>query len=240
MKSSPLPKPENITRLTPEKAEHAGHRQRLRTRLLSSGGNALADYEVLEMVLFAANPRGDTKPLAKKLLKHFGSLAKVLAADTPSLFALEVSEASVAAIKVTQEAGLRLLKEEAKSLPVLQSWNALLDYCRAAMGQNKIEQFRVLFLNKKYRLIADEVQQTGTIDHTPLYPREVIKRALELGASSIILVHNHPSGDPTPSKADLEMTNQVMCAAAPLGIVLYDHLVIAAQKFYSFKAQGLI
>ncbi len=222
-----------------EKPHYHGHRQRLRERILQGGTDSLAEYELLEVLLFSANPRGDTKPLAKELILKFGSLAAVLSASEDAL-TKQAGEAAAATLKVVRESALRLLKAEVKAKPVIQSWKALLEYCHASMGHNKTEQFRILFLDKKHQLIADELQQEGTVDHTPVYPREVVKRALELGASSLILVHNHPSGDPTPSKADIEMTKQIVAAAAPLGVSVHDHLIIGGKKHYSFKSYALI
>ncbi len=218
-----------------------GHRARLRERFLKGGAAALADYELLEMVLFAAHPRGDVKPLAKKLLAHFGSFAKVVQASPHDYKAIDgMGEAGITALKVTEAAALRLLREEVRKGPIISSWTALLDYCTLAMAQQKVEQFRVIFLNNKNELMADEVQQIGTVNHTPVYPREVIKRALELGATSLILAHNHPSGDPTPSRADIDITNQIVEAGRALGITVHDHLIIGKFGHYSFKSQGLL
>lgn len=218
-----------------------GHRARLRERFLKGGAEALADYELLEMMLFAAHPRGDVKPLAKKLLAHFGSFAKVVHATPQDLKAVEgVGEAAITALKVTEAASIRLLREEAKKGQIISNWSVLLDYCKLSMAQQPVEQFRVLFLNNKNELMADEVQQTGTVNHTPVYPREVMKRALELGAVSIILAHNHPSGDPTPSRADIDITNQIVEAGRGLGIAVHDHLIIGKFGHYSFKSQGLL
>ena len=224
-----------------ETIHYVGHRQRLRQRFLAGGAEALADYELLEIILFPAKPRGDVKPLAKALVRKFGTFGKVLTADPSALRDVDdVGDAAVSAIKVVHVAMQRLLKEEVEERPVIQSWTALLDYCRLSMGHNTIEQFRILFLNQKNMLIADEVQQTGTVDHTPVYPREVIKRALELGAAAIILVHNHPSGDPSPSRADIEITKQIIRAASAVNIEIHDHLVISESSHYSFKSHGLI
>ncbi|MFQ5773526.1 MAG: DNA repair protein RadC [Kiloniellaceae bacterium] len=218
-----------------------GHRARLRRRLLDKGGESLADYEVLEFLLFGAKPRGDTKPLAKALLARFGSLAGVLTATARELATVSgMGQASIAILKIVPEAARRLAFEEISERPVIGSWDQLLTYCRITMGREKVEQFRLLFLDAKNRLIADEMQQRGTVDHTPVYPREVIKRALELGASALILVHNHPSGDPTPSKADIEMTREVQAAAAKLGIAVHDHIVIGRAGHNSFKSLGLL
>ena len=223
------------------KPDYLGHRQRLRARFLEAGPAALPDYELLELILFQAKPRQDTKPLAKALLTRFGSFAGVIGADMAQLMAVpEMGEASVVALKAIQAGVERVLRHEAKAAPVLSSWDKVVDYCRAAMARRPIEEFRLLFLDRKNQLIADEVQQTGTVDHTPVYPREVVKRALELSASAIIMVHNHPSGDPTPSKADVEMTRQVATACATLGIDLHDHLIIGRGAHASLRGLGLM
>jgi DNA repair protein RadC len=220
---------------------NSGHRARLRERFLKAGPDALADYEMLEMILFAANPRGDVKPLAKRLIKAFGSFASVIKAEPEELLKVEqVTESVVSSLKVIHASAQQLLKEEIKDRPVIQSWSSLLDYCRLAMGHRKEEEFRLLFLNQKHALIADEVQNIGTVNHTPVYPREVVKRALELGASSIILVHNHPSGDVKPSKEDIDMTRQIITAAHPLEIKVHDHIIVGAKNTYSFRSNGLI
>lgn len=224
-----------------EKPDNSGHRQRLRERFLAGGASAVADYELLEMVLYAALPRSDTKPLAKRLLTHFGSFAKMAHAAPAELARVQgMGEAAIAAIKVIHASAERLLKDEASQGPVIQSWTALLDYCRVSMGHRNIEEFRVLFLNHKHVLIAAEVQQTGTVNHAPVYPREVVKRALELGASAIILAHNHPGGDPTPSRDDIAITKQIAAAAASLGLEVHDHIVIAGTKHFSFRSNGLL
>jgi DNA repair protein RadC len=224
-----------------EKPHYHGHRQRLRQRFLDGGADALPDYELLELLLFAAQPRADVKPLAKALLTKFGTFAEVITADPARLREVTgVGDSAVAAIKVAQASGLRMLRDQVMNREVISSWQALLDYCTASMAFRDTEQFRILFLNRKNALIADEMQQKGTVDHTPVYPREVVKRALELGASAIIMVHNHPSGDPTPSRADIEMTVEVRDAAAKLGVTLHDHLVIGRGSHASFKSMGLI
>lgn len=227
--------------MTKQTPHYHGHRERLRRRVLDRGVESLSDLEVLEYLLFSARPRGDTKPLAKTLIKRFGNLATVLNASREELATVaSLGEASIAALKIVPEAARRLALEEASERPVIASWDKLLAYCRIAMGREKVEQFRLLFLDKKNRLIADELQQRGTVDHTPVYPREVIKRALELGASALILVHNHPSGDTTPSQADIEMTREVQEAAAKLGISVHDHIVISKSGHNSFKSLGLL
>jgi DNA repair protein RadC len=220
---------------------YLGHRARLRERFLGASGDALPDYELLELILFSARPRGDVKPLAKALLKQFGSFAKVIHADESELRAVdEVGDAVIAALKTIRVSTQRLIKSEISDQPVIQSWSALMDYCKLAMGNKKIEEFRVLFLNHRHALIADEVMQRGTINHTPVYPREIIKRALELAAASIILLHNHPSGDPTPSKADIDITTKIIDAAATVNITVHDHVIITETGHYSFKSFGLM
>lgn len=224
-----------------EKPHYTGHRQRLRQRFLSGGSGAIADYELLEMILFSSHPRGDVKPLAKRLLQKFGSFAKVIRADNKALLEVEeMGEAGLAALKVIQAASEKMLNDEVRERPVIQSWNILLDYCKMAMGHKQVEEFRILFLNNKNELIADEVQQRGTVNHTPVYPREVIKRALEIGASAIILAHNHPSGDLTPSKADIDMTKQIVSAASSVDIAVHDHLIISEKGHFSFKSNRLL
>ena len=225
----------------PEEPRHLGHRERLRRRVLDRGADSLADYELLEYLLFGVRRQGDTKPTAKALIDRFGSIAGVLAAPTAELAAVKsVSEATIALIAVTAEAARRAVREEIADGPVLSSWTRLIDYLRVAMGHNRTEEFRLLFLDSKNRLIADEVQGTGTVNRTAVYPREVVKRALEHGATAIIMVHNHPSGDPTPSRADVEMTEEVRDAGALMGIVLHDHVVISKSGHESFKSMGLL
>jgi DNA repair protein RadC len=218
-----------------------GHRERLRTLFLTGGADAMPDYELLELTLFAALPRRDTKPLAKALLARFGSFAEVIAAPRARLMEVKgVGEGVANHLKIVEAAAHRLAKTRVIGRPALSSWTALLDYCTAAMARAQNEEFRVLFLDRKNVLVADEVQNRGTVDHTPVYPREIIKRALELGASAEILVHNHPSGDPTPSKADITMTREVANAAKALGIAVHDHLVIGRNGHASFKSLGLL
>ena len=224
-----------------EKPHYHEHRDRLRQRLLEKGPETLADYEVIEFLLFGAIPRRDVKPIAKALIARFGSLAGVLAAEAKELTDVAgVGESSAAALKIVHEAARRLAREELADKPVITSWDQLLAYCRISMGRDKVERFHLLFLDRKNRLIADEPQQRGTVDHTPVYPREVVKRALELGASALILVHNHPSGDPTPSSADIAMTREVKEAAEKLGIAVHDHVVIAKAGHASFRSLGLL
>lgn len=224
-----------------ESPHYLGHRARLRERFLTAAGEALPDYELLELILFSARPRGDVKPLAKRLLKQFGSFDKVIYADEHALRGIdEVGDAVIAALKTIRVAAQRLVKSEIGDEPVIQSWSALMDYCKLTMGKSKVEEFRVLFLNHRHALIADEVMQRGTVNHTPVYPREIVKRALELSASAIILVHNHPSGDPTPSKADIDITQKIVEATATINVLVHDHVIITATGHYSFKSFGLI
>jgi DNA repair protein RadC len=218
-----------------------GHRERLRERFLAGGAEALAEYELLELVLFRALPRRDVKPLAKALLKTFGSFAEVIAAPAARLNEVAgVGEAVIAELKIVQAAAHRFLRGELTERRVLSSWSAVLDYCRAAQAFAEKEQFRVLFLDKRNQLIADEVQQEGTVDHTPVYPREVVKRALELSATAVILVHNHPSGDPTPSSADIQMTAAIVDAARPFAIAVHDHIIVGRAGHASLKALKLM
>ncbi|MCK5089368.1 MAG: DNA repair protein RadC [Hyphomicrobiaceae bacterium] len=220
---------------------HAGHRQRLRDRFRKGGADALPDYELLELILFRALPRRDTKALAKNLIARFGSFAEVVTAPEPRLKEIEgAGDAVVTELKLVRAAALRLTRSEIMQRPALSSWAQVLDYLRAAQGFEHREQFRILFLDKKNHLIADEVQQHGTIDHTPVYVREVVKRALELSATAIVLVHNHPSGDPAPSRADIDMTKQIVAAAKPLGVAVHDHIIVGRDGHASFKALKLI
>lgn len=222
-----------------EKPGYLGHRERLRQRLLTAGSAALADYELLEFLLYSAKPRGDTKPLAKALLKRFGSLAGVLGADAEALAGVKgMGPASIAALIAVRAAAREILRAPVVNRSVISSWQQLVDYCTARIGFAESEEFHLLFLDAKNALIADEQQQHGTVNHTPVYPREVVKRALELSASAIIMVHNHPSGDVTPSKADIEMTRAVRDAAKAVGIALHDHLVIGRGRHSSLKTLG--
>jgi DNA repair protein RadC len=220
---------------------HAGHRDRLRARFSEAGGQGLADYELLELALFRSIPRRDVKPLAKALIARFGSLGGVCAAELHQLTDIKgVSEKTALDLKLLEALAVRMAREQVVGRPVLSSWSALLDYLRTALQHASTEQFRVLYLDKKNRLVGDEHQARGTVDHAPVYPREVVKRALALDASALILVHNHPSGDPTPSHADIEMTKLVISAAKPFNIVVHDHLVIGRERTASFKSLGLL
>jgi DNA repair protein RadC len=220
---------------------HLGHRARMRQRLLAAGPEALADYELLEMVLFLALPRQDTKPVARALLARFGSFANVIAAPPAELCEVEgVKEAGAAALKTVQAAALRLMRAELQDRPVLNSWERLTAYLAASLARARVEEVRVLFLDARNRLIADEVLGRGTVNHTPVYPREVVKRALELHATALVLAHNHPSGDPTPSQADLQMTAEIRTAAAVFDIHLHDHLIIGNGRQVSFRREGLL
>jgi len=223
------------------KPHYHGHRDRLRTRFLQGGADALPDYELLELVLFMAIPRRDVKPLAKQLLAQFSNLAGVLNATVPELEKIDgLSENTITALKAIQAAAFRMMKQEIMQKPILNSWQRLMDYCAATMAHEQKENFRILFLNKKNELIADEIQQTGTVDHTPAYPREIMKRALELSATAIILCHNHPSGDATPSEADIDMTYAIKAAGEPFKIVVHDHLIVSRNGTKSFKTMGLL
>jgi DNA repair protein RadC len=218
-----------------------GHRERLRQRFQDAGQEALADYELLELVLFRAIPRRDVKPLAKALIKTFGSFAEVVAAPVPRLAEIDgLGSAVIAELKIVEAAAARFARGRVTRQPVLSSWSSVLDYCRTAMAYGAREEFRILFLDKRNQLIADEVQGVGTVDHTPVYPREIVKRALELSASAIILVHNHPSGDPTPSQADIAMTKQIVSIAQPLGIAVHDHIIVGKDGHASLKGLRLI
>lgn len=224
-----------------ETPHYHGHRDRLRARFMEAGGEALPDYELLELVLFRSIPRRDVKPIAKELLKRFGTFAEVLAASPTRLLEVEgIGESIVIDLKIMEAAARRLARGEVSKRPVLSSWATVIDYCRTAMAFMDKEQFRLLFLDKRNALIADEVQQSGTIDHTPVYPREVVKRALELSASALILVHNHPSGDPTPSQADIKMTREIIEVAKPLGIMVHDHIIVGREGHASLKGLQLI
>lgn len=218
-----------------------GHRARLRARFLSGGPDAVAEHELIEMVLFLGVPRRDTKPIARELLSRFGSYAGAISASVPDLLGIDgLGEAGVAALKIVQAAAQRLAKAEVLYRPVLSNWDRLMEYLQAVLAREQIEQFRVLFLDNRNRLLADEVLSTGTVNHTPVYPREVIKRALELNSTAFILVHNHPSGDPSPSGEDIDMTKEIKHAANALSIVLHDHVIVGNGRWLSFRKAGLL
>ncbi len=236
----PTPSGHNSGEPATAKPHYHGHRGRVRERVLKAGVEPLADYELLELLLFYSIERVDTKPLAKKLLERFGTLGDVFAAEPAQLREFEIDQRTLVHFKALREAGRRLAERKVKDMPVLTNWQQLIDYCHAALAHEKTEQFRILFLDRKNVLIADEVQQRGTIDHTPVYPREVVKRALALNAAALILVHNHPSGDPKPSRDDIEMTKEIRKAAEALGITIHDHLVIGRKGHASFRSLGLL
>jgi DNA repair protein RadC len=218
-----------------------GHRARLRARFLAGGPDAVAEHELIEMILFLALPRRDTKPIARALLARFGSYANVISASLPDLLTVEgVGEAGAAALKIVQASAQRLAKAEVLYRPVLSNWDRLMEYLQAVLAREKIEQFRVLYLDNRNKLLADIPQARGTVNHTPVYPREVVKRALELHATAIILVHNHPSGDPSPSDEDISMTREIKHAANALSIVLHDHVIVGNGRWLSFKKAGLL
>jgi len=224
-----------------EAPHYHGHRDRLRARFRTAGADALSDYELLELVLFRALPRRDVKPLAKSLIQAFGSFAETVHAPDARLREIGgLGEAAITEIKLIAAASNRVAKGQLKQRTLLSSWATVIDYCRTAMAFADKEQFRILFLDKRNQLIADEVQQIGTIDHTPVYPREVVKRALELSATAIIMVHNHPSGDPTPSQADIQMTKAVIEVSKPLGIAVHDHIIVGKHGHASLKGMKLI
>ena len=232
-------------RRKPELAEasphYLGHRERLRARFRDAGSDAVTDYELLELVLFRAIPRRDLKPLCKELIAKFGSFAEVLAAPERRLSETKgLGQSAITDLKIVYAAAARLARGQVQKRQVLSSWSSVLDYCRTAMAFADKEQFRILFLDKRNQLIADEVQQQGTVDHTPVYPREVVKRALELSATALVLVHNHPSGDPTPSRADILMTEEIMDVAKPLGITVHDHIIVGKDGHSSLKGLKLI
>jgi len=231
------------------KPHYLEHRSRLQYRLLKGGAENLPDYEILEILLAASNPRGDTKPLAKALIDHFGGLAEVLSGQPEALQEVKaeidgkrrgLGVAGVAMLKAVRDAALRLSESQLRQSDVIGSWDKLIDYCKANIAHGTVEEFHLLFLNRKNELIKHERQQRGTIDHTPVYPREVVKRALELDASALILVHNHPSGDPTPSKADIAVTRDIINAAKPLGVTVHDHLIIGRGRHTSLRDLGLL
>ena len=235
MAEAPAPKEASPTNLA------EGHRERLRARFMLAGHDALADHELLEMLLFRAIRRGDTKPLAKRLIARFGSFAEVLGATPEQLRGVPgIGDAVACEIKLVHAAAVRLARGKALARRQLGSWAAVMDYLRSAMAFDEIERFRILFLDRRNQLIADEEHQYGTVDHTPVYPREVIRRALDLGATALVLVHNHPSGDPTPSTADIEMTRKIVEAGKPLQVTIHDHVIVGRMGHVSFRARGLI
>lgn len=224
-----------------DKPHYTGHRDRLRQRFIDSGPDALHDYEVLELLLFSAIPRKDVKPLAKALLAKFGNLQKLLQANLEELTNQDgISQNTAVLLKTVNALSNRMMKQELMDRPVLKNWNKLRDYCQQTMAHEPREYFRVMFLNKRNELIADEIQNAGTVDHAPVYPREIMKRALELGATALVLVHNHPSGDTKPSKLDIDMTRKVVRAAEPFSILVHDHLIIGTNSIGSFKELGLL
>jgi DNA repair protein RadC len=234
-------KSEQKTGLSEPSPHYHGHRERLRARFREAGAEAVSEYELLELVLFRAIPQRDIKPLAKELIAKFGSFAEVVAAPSSRLAEVKgVGEAVVTELKIVHAAASRLARGQVQKRPVLSSWSSVIDYCRTAMAYADKEQFRLLFLDKRNQLIADELQQVGTVDHMPVYPREVVKRALELSATALILVHNHPSGDPTPSRADIQMTQSIVDVAKPLGISVHDHIIVGKEGHASFKGLKLI
>lgn len=217
------------------------HRKRLRNRFMDGGADAVPDYEMLELLLFRAIPRRDVKPLARQLLDTFGDLNRVLSAPVPRLQEVRgVGEAVIQELKIIEAAAHRMARAKVIDRPIISSWDAVLDYCHTAMSHRETEHFRVLYLDRKNVLIADEEQARGTVDHVPVYPREIVKRALELNASALLLVHNHPSGDPTPSEADISMTNQILLAAEALGLTLHDHLIVGKSTELSFRSSGFL
>jgi len=219
----------------------SGHRQRLRDRFLRAGREGLQDYELLELVLFRSIPQRDVKPLAKDLLQQFGSFAEVIGASFQRLTQIRgLGEQTALDLKIIEAAGRELAKGAIPKREILSSWTAVIEYCRASMAYSEVEIFRILFLDKRNGLITDEIQQSGTVDHTPVYPREVVRRALELNASALILVHNHPSGDPTTSQADIKMTREIADIAKPLGVILHDHIIVGRNGHASLKGLGLL
>jgi DNA repair protein RadC len=224
-----------------EVPHYHGHRERLRERFRRAGPESLNDYELLEMLLFGSLSRGDVKPLAKTLIKEFGSFAEVLHAPEARLEKIDgLGDKTITHLKLIAAAANRITRGQLKARTLLSSWTSVIDYCRTSMAFADKEQFRILFLDKRNQLIADELQQTGTVDHTPVYPREVVKRALELSATAVILVHNHPSGDPTPSQADIQMTKAIIDIASPLGISVHDHIIVGKNGHASLKGLKLI
>lgn len=226
--------------LSEARPHYVGHRDRLRERFTKGGAEALQDYELLELLLFRILPRRDTKPIAKAMLDRFGSFSEALGAPPHLLDEIDgLGPTAITDLKVILAAAQRIGRDAIQNRPILGSWAEVIDYCKASMAYETKEQFRILFLDKKNRLIADEVQQTGTVDHTPVYPREVIRRTLELSATALILVHNHPSGDPSPSSADVQMTRQIAEIAKPLGITVHDHIIVGKSAHSSLRGMKL-
>ena len=222
-----------------DRPHYHGHRERLRQRFREAAG-PLPDYELLELILFHAIPRRDVKPLAKQLIDHFGDFGGVVGASRENLAQAGLGDTAIDLLKATHEAAARVIHGETKGRDILSSGQKVIDYCRARLAHSDVEEFHLLFLDRKNGLIRAEKQQRGTVDHTPVYPREVVKRALELGATAVILVHNHPSGDPTPSKADIDMTREIVRAASVLGIAVHDHIIVGRQGHASLKSLGVI
>lgn len=233
--------PVEIAPTPPEKPHFHNHRARLRDRFMTAGSAALADYEMLELVLFRAIPRRDVKPLAKKLLAQFGDFNRVISAPPARLAQVQgIGTAAIQELKIIEAAAHRLSQAKILGQNAVSSWDSLMSYCKTTMAHRETEQFRILFLNRKNIVIADEEQAKGTVDHVPVYPREVVKRALEINASALILIHNHPSGDPTPSDTDISMTRKIARAADALGITLFDHIIIGKEQDVSFQSLGLL
>ena len=224
-----------------DRKHYEGHRERIRQRFLTLGADNLEDYEILELLLTTILPRQDVKPLAKSLLQHYGSFAAVMHADAEELQRIKgIGPATAVTLTIIAAAAVRMLRDTTRQAANLSSFESVIEYCRLAMGFEDREQFRILFLDRKNRLLADEVQQKGTVDHAPVYPREVARRALQHNATAVILVHNHPSGDPTPSRADIAMTKEIVAAAKAVGVTVHDHIVIARDGHASLRALGLM
>jgi DNA repair protein RadC len=240
LETPPAPAGHNGAERAAGKPHYHGHRARVRERALRAGLEPFVDYELLELLLFYCLPRIDTKPLAKQLIDRFGTLGDVFAAEAAQIGEFAIDQRTLVLFRALRETARRLAERKVKNMPVLTNWQQLIDYCHTALAHEKTEQFRILFLDRKNVLIGDEVQQRGTIDHTPVYPREVVKRALALNAAALILVHNHPSGDPKPSRDDIEMTREIKAAAEALGIAIHDHLVIGRKGHASFRSLGLL
>ena len=235
------PTGQNATPQKPPKPSYYGHRERLRTRLLERGGNSLADYELLEMLLYGVNSRQDMKPLAKALLSRFKDFGKVMTASPSELKTVKgVGDSLVATLKLVEATAQRMARHQVLNKPIFTHWEFLLDYCQTVMAHNRIEQFRVIYLNRKFALMDEEILWTGTVDETPVYSREVMKRVMEIGASAIIMVHNHPSGDPEPSKQDIAMTLEMSKVLDLVGVKVHDHLIISSTGHFSFKNHGLL